>query len=124
MKARIATANLLLDGRVVFLTRTGEWTRDTGNAAYAHDDVAADELLRLARRGQALNIVVDPYLIDVIIDEAGLPSPQKSREIIRVKGPSIQADSGYQAKRGTASPASDTRLHETNPTEGKYHVSL
>ena len=92
----VVTANRLDDGEVVYLTAAGTWSKwlDEGEVALTEERGA--ELLTLAAALVADRQVVDPYLIPVEREEAGL-RPLSQREIIRSKGPSIRLDLGKQA---------------------------
>lgn len=81
-------ASSLVDGWVVFLTGDGDWSRDIGAGALAEDDDQAEALLATARRAEADNRVIDPYLIRVAV-EAGVRRPTEYREYIRAHGPSV-----------------------------------
>lgn len=93
MTDRILTANRLRDGLVVYLAENG-WTDDPAAAAVAPDDAAADTLAARGREAVERNEVADAYLIDV-----AYRTPQRWREIIRSRGPTVRGDLGYQAVR-------------------------
>ncbi|HKV16384.1 MAG TPA: DUF2849 domain-containing protein [Reyranella sp.] len=81
---KVASANRLADGMVVFLDDAGQWTERLDRAAIARDKQAADGLLA---RAQAKSFtVVDPFLVAVIEDEAGRIEPLSLREKIRASG--------------------------------------
>jgi hypothetical protein len=82
------TANRLGDGRVVFRTAEGRWTIDLADAAFSPSATEAAPPLAAAERDVALQIVVDPYVIEV--DTTGRsPRPVRLREAIRAFGPTI-----------------------------------
>ena len=88
---QILTANLLSDGLVVFLSKSGAWASSLENALLAHSD---DDVLQLeARGGQAAksNLVVDPYLIEVEKTGAAL-APVEMRERMRARGPGVNLE--------------------------------
>lgn len=85
---QVVTANRLGDGRVVFFTGSRNWSEAVGEACAAHDNDAAAILLAEAGRTVADRVVVDPYLIDVEIEDDGL-RPVRFRERIRAFGPPI-----------------------------------
>jgi len=66
----VASANRLTDGVVVFLDDAGEWTQRLERAAVARDKRAGDILLERAK-AEAFT-VVDPYLVAVSEDDAGV----------------------------------------------------
>ena len=87
----ILTANRLGDGIVVFLDFEGAWNESIAEAVVARDP---DEARALEDRGvydAAHNLVVEPYLIEMR-EESGRLTPIRTRERIRVAGPSILAD--------------------------------
>ena len=59
---RMATANDLLEGDVVYLSSTGDWSRDIRDAALAVNPEAAEALLKRAEGFP--NQVVGPYLVE------------------------------------------------------------
>ncbi|WP_062018109.1 DUF2849 domain-containing protein [Aureimonas sp. AU4] len=91
----IMTANDLLDGEVVFLTRDG-WSFDPRHALVAADAETAGWMEAQGRRAFAENRVVDAYLVEVRLED-GLPVATHFREAIRQKGPTIHPQFGKQA---------------------------
>lgn len=86
--SQAVTANRLGDGRVVFLTASGEWTTRFAEAAFAPSEADAAPALEIANRDVGRQLIVDPYLVDV--DQSGAtPRPSKLREAIRAFGPTI-----------------------------------
>jgi hypothetical protein len=85
---QLIIANKLDDGFVVFLTADGAWSYDVADAALATVEAEAAELLDQARAAERANVVVDPYLIDVRI-ENGRRIPTEYREYIRASGPTV-----------------------------------
>ncbi|NOR20880.1 MAG: DUF2849 domain-containing protein [Xanthomonadales bacterium] len=81
-------ANTLADGFVVFLTEDNSWTNDIAAGALAETDEQAERLLNLAKQAEQANLVIDPYLIPVELDE-GLRKPTEYREYIRAMGPTV-----------------------------------
>jgi len=87
----VLTANRLGDGIVVFLDFEGAWNENIAEAVVARDP---DEARALEDRGAydaAHNLVVEPYLVEMR-EEGGRLTPVRTRERIRVAGPSILAD--------------------------------
>lgn len=82
---KVATANDLFQGDVIYLTDEGTWTRSLSAAAVAITPDAAEELL--ADASQFPGEVVGPYLADVKIKD-GVPVPDHFREAFRTRGPS------------------------------------
>lgn len=87
---QVLTANRLDDGRVVFLTPTGDWSPDLNDACTVSDDDAAQELSAVGALAEAACTVIGPYLIEVIEDEGQLRATV-FREAIRAAGPTVQA---------------------------------
>ncbi|MGI9491846.1 MAG: DUF2849 domain-containing protein [Geminicoccaceae bacterium] len=106
-KPKIVSANDLLEGDVVYLDIAGAWTRHLCEAAIAHSDEAADELLT---QGDQPSNVIGPYLVDVALDDDGLPMPTHFREKFRELGPSNRPDLGRQAEPG--------RQHDRSSCQG------
>lgn len=83
---QIVTANDLFEGDVIYLTASGDWSRDHGEAAVAHDPDQAERLLGVANAQH--DRVVGPYLADATIGPNGRPQPVHFREAFRTRGPS------------------------------------
>ncbi|HTH96937.1 MAG TPA: DUF2849 domain-containing protein [Stellaceae bacterium] len=86
----VVTANRLKDGRVVWLTADQKWVEDFRTAkifvgpeidAGVAEGAAAEKRLE----------VVAAYAVDVDVTEIG-PVPVKTRERVRVLGPSVRTD--------------------------------
>jgi hypothetical protein len=92
----ILVANDLLEGDVVYAV-SGGWTRDPRQALVASDEAAALALEAFGAAEFRQSRVVDPYLVDVIPGDGGLPVPRHYREILRMHGPSVRRDLGKQA---------------------------
>jgi len=92
---QIISANDLLMGDVVYLDGESNWTPLLRNAAVATSEEAANALLVKATPQQ--DKVVGPYLLNVTIDDDGLPFPSHFREKFRDRGPSNRPDLGRQA---------------------------
>ncbi len=82
---KVATANDLLEGDVIYFTPQGDWTRNHGEAALAETPEAAETLLASASRFP--NQVVGVYLADAQVLD-GRPAPVHFREAFRTRGPS------------------------------------
>ena len=92
---RIVSANDLLAGDVIYLARTGGWTRRLDEAAVARDDAEATALLTAAELQP--DVAVGPYLAEVALDGPA-PRPLHYREVFRTRGPSNRPDLGRQAE--------------------------
>jgi hypothetical protein len=97
-KARFhsVTANRLLDGEPVYLTKDNGWSDALADAAIADGKEEGAELLEQGKQGVVDQIVVNPYLFDVDA-EGGAPQPISVREQIRAAGPTVRLDLGKQA---------------------------
>ena len=92
---KVVTANDLLDGDVIYLGHSGDWTRDLHLAALFRDEPSANTALERVT-SDALN-VVGAYLADAKAGAFG-PEPIHFREDFRRRGPSNYAH-GKQADR-------------------------
>ena len=92
----ILIANDLLTGEVLVRTREG-WSPDPREAEIASDDAAAARLQAEAAAAMATQRVVDAYLVDVSLTDAGVPVPNHFRERFKTQGPSHRPDLGKQA---------------------------
>jgi hypothetical protein len=86
MKLEIISANRLSDGRVVYLTRDGDWSESIIDARSAHSTEESAALLAEAERAVDDGIVVSPYLVSMA-DDGGAFTPLRFRERIRLFGP-------------------------------------
>ena len=86
MIGKVATANLLRGGEIVYFTTSGNWSGNFQDAKIVYDDGIS--LLEQATKGEREQIVVSLYLIDVE-DLDGLLSAIGQREIIRAAGPTV-----------------------------------
>ena len=91
---KVATANDLLEGDVIYFTPRGAWSREHSEAALAETPEAADALLERAS--------ADPNAVGVYLADAerrgGAPAPVHFREAFRTRGPSNYFH-GKQAER-------------------------
>lgn len=83
---KIATANDLFDGDVIYFTSDGSWSRQHGEARIAHSEEDAEALLKAAQRFPERTVGV--YLADVTLGSDGRPQPAHFREAFRTRGPS------------------------------------
>jgi hypothetical protein len=105
---KIASANDLLGGQVVYLERNGTWGLDRSLAAVSDDSDELEALIAAAPREPQ---VIDVALIDVALDDGEAPRPTALREIIRDRGPTVRPDLGRQA------------VHDAQQFDGSsYHV--
>ena len=86
---QIVTANHLTEGHSVFLG----WTANHHLARIASSAEQAAALEGEAKRYEDGNLVVGVYLVDIVLDEHGLPEPTHYREKLRVRArPSFWTD--------------------------------
>jgi len=83
-KPVVVTANDLVEGDSVFLASCG-WVRDIRLARIAATAEDAAKLEADGLAGEAQNLVVGPYLVEVSLD-SGRPYPVLRREQIRASG--------------------------------------
>lgn len=88
---QMVLASRLTDGRVVFLAPDGGWVEDIHRGQLAASPVEAEQLLALARKDEAANRVVEPYLVAVRVTD-GDRRPVEWREVIRAAGPTVRTD--------------------------------
>lgn len=84
---QMVIANRLADGFVVFLGEADVWHGWIGDGRVIDDEAEAAAALNVAKRHEAENVVVDPMLIEVVVDDARVPRPVAIRESIRAFGP-------------------------------------
>ncbi|MCB1386514.1 MAG: DUF2849 domain-containing protein [Nitratireductor sp.] len=83
---KIVTANDLLVGDVIYLTRSGAWSRLHEEAHPATSEEQARTMLEHAQKQS--DRIVGPYLADVEIGDDDRPHPVHFREVFRTRGPS------------------------------------
>ncbi|MBG0810295.1 DUF2849 domain-containing protein [Methylosinus sp. H3A] len=96
VRPQILVASDLAEGDVVFLGAEG-WERDLLRAKIAYDAAEAAALDAAGKADVGANRVVDAYLVEVELSEAGAPTPLHFREKFRAAGPSVRRDLGKQA---------------------------
>lgn len=82
---KVVTANALLEGDVVYLTKQGHWTRHHAEADLIEDAATAE--IRLLEAQALAHEVVGPYLADAVRGDNGA-EPIHFREAFRTRGPS------------------------------------
>ena len=81
-------ANRLNDGIVVFFAAGERWVPGIGDGLVMEGEADRERLFATAKAHEARCLVVDPNLIDVVIEPTG-PRPTAIREAIRAFGPTI-----------------------------------
>ena len=100
---KVITANDLLEGDVVYLTKAGDWTRWHEEAHPALTQEQADTMLAHANTQQGR--IVGTYAADARIDEQGKPHPVHFREVFRTRGPSNYQHGKQTERQQTAGMA-------------------
>jgi hypothetical protein len=118
----VLTANRLSDGLVVFLDVDGVWVEGVHGAIVARSPAEAQVLESRAASDTGLNLVVDPYLVEMQ-EVGGKLVPLRFRERVRLGGPSILDDvPGYVEGRNEGrrlEPASRAASHpDSLPVNG------
>lgn len=90
--AQMIIANRLTDGRSVFFRAAGDWVDAFHDGLLINGEPAAADSLAAAKRDEAANLVVEPYLIDVGADRR----PLAWRELIRAEGPTVLTGAGAE----------------------------
>lgn len=98
MTNQIVTANTLAVGHVTYLTKDGGWSGWVDDARISTSEADGAEMLALGKKAVADGLVVDPYLIDIVLEGAKI-KPVRWREEIRAKGPPVHPQFGKQAER-------------------------
>jgi hypothetical protein len=106
---QMVIANRLADGFVVFLGASDAWHRRIGDGRVLQGEAEAEAALEVAKRHEAENVVVEPTLIEVTVDEAGEPHPVEIREAIRAFGPTIGGATGGQDHPDPVGPEAGRR---------------
>jgi hypothetical protein len=85
---KVVSANRLADGVVVYIGRDGSWLEKLGQARVFASKEDAEVGLSAARDDAKRNLVVEPCIVEVAEDAAGL-NAVTLREAIRAFGPTI-----------------------------------
>jgi Protein of unknown function (DUF2849) len=86
---KIISANRLADGIVVYAGYAGAWVERLNEALVFSGKEEAEAGLTLAQGDVARNLIVEPFVVDVTRDAAGL-RPSTLRDSIRAHGPTIE----------------------------------
>ncbi len=84
-------ASRLVDGRVVFMGADAVWADSIDDGVLLESESDADRLMAEATQAVENCEIVDPYLIEVLL-ENGERRPAEVREAIRAFGPSVRTD--------------------------------
>jgi hypothetical protein len=85
---KVVTANRLIDGVVIFVGPGRGWVTDIAAAEVFVDGPELDAALAFGAEEVKARKLVDPYAVDVRIED-GKPVPERLRELIRARGPSV-----------------------------------
>ncbi|WP_293863547.1 DUF2849 domain-containing protein [uncultured Alsobacter sp.] len=96
----VISANDAGDGRTVYRTADSRWTRDIAEARIETSQAGAEALLAICTADSAVR-VVDPYLVEVVIQD-GHVRPVRYRELIRVEGPTVDPLTDLLSSRDAA----------------------
>jgi hypothetical protein len=114
---RAITANRLADGEVVFW-KAGRWVDRFAQAQVFDDDAAAEAEIP---KSVQPTYVVEPYVIDLVRDEAGL-APVSYRERIRCLGPTNHPQHGKQAEGDAGEIAALVGAHGAARSVGRVNL--
>ena len=95
------TANLLGNGRVVFLDEAGGWVQALAEARLAADGPELDAALAIARAATEARVVVAPYASDGA-SGADAPGPGRRRARSRAGGPTVDYGADEARRLGAA----------------------
>ena len=84
-------ASRLVDGRVVFMDAKAGWPASIDDGVLLDTEEETERLLVIAEKAVQDCEIVDPYPIDVVV-ENGERRPAEVREAIRAFGPSVRTD--------------------------------
>ena len=96
---KVVSANRLADGIVVYVGATGAWVETIAAAAPLDTAEAVEAALVVGRADEAVNLIVDPFVVDVVRAGDELRA-LTLRDRIRAEGPTIQY--GAPAPQGAA----------------------
>lgn len=99
---KMITANELRDGYVVFLGPNGSWVRSVEAGQLLAEGPELDQAKAYAQAQHDARVVVEPYVIDIVVKD-GVPVPERLKERIRAKGPTVDYGKDEVARLGRAS---------------------
>lgn len=92
---QILIANRLNDGRVVWLSETGNWTGPSTPPLTLQDSPSLQKALARAHQEETNNNIIGPVAVAVSDDLEPLLPKYK----IILSGPTVRSDLGYQAEK-------------------------
>jgi len=99
---QVVTANRLVDGAVVYLTATGEWSIALRDSALWRTQEEADIALQASEVAVTARIVVGPYLFEVTETPEGLQAISARERIRADRKPTFEPDVGSWTGRISA----------------------
>lgn len=91
---QILIANRLSDGRVVWLSETGDWTEPSTSPLVLQDSPNLQMALSSAFKDEENNLIVSP--IAIVVSDDLVPELRKYQIVLH--GPTVRSDLGYQAE--------------------------
>ena len=95
--SHVISANRLIDGLLVFMSKDGSWVEPFQAAAVYEDKAGLELALAKAQQDVATNRVVEVTPFEVTL-KSGILSAVTLRDVIRTRGPSVRPDHGKQAE--------------------------
>ncbi|HEY1736487.1 MAG TPA: DUF2849 domain-containing protein [Methylovirgula sp.] len=86
---QVLSANRLRDGIIVYLSPSGDWRPQIGEAALFSSKEASEAALAKAHAAVAANLVIDPLIVDVTESPKGRTA-LSLRNSIRALGPTVK----------------------------------
>jgi hypothetical protein len=125
---KIISANRLADGIVVYAGHAGSWVERLNEALVFSSKEEAEAGLILAQGDVARNLIVEPFVVDVTQDAAGL-RPATLRDSIRAHGPTIEflprrpalSPSAIPPRKNPGAPIARQRLRAANLAEAQIY---
>ncbi len=109
---KVISANRLADGVVVYAGRDGSWSEQLGQAEIFASKAEAEAGLLVAQNDTKRNLVVEPVVVEVTEDAAGLRAVTL-REAIRARGPTIDFLPRTRAFAHGADPPQENTAKQT-----------
>jgi hypothetical protein len=85
---KVISANRLADGIVVYAAPDGSWRTALDAAQIFEGEAEARDGLRAAQADAKRNLILDPFVVEVVRDDGGLRAATL-RDAIRAQGPTI-----------------------------------
>jgi hypothetical protein len=95
---KIVSANRLNDGTVVYMGLGGAWMTRIADASRLESAEAVEAALVAARADEALNLIIDAFVVDAIVEAEGVRATTL-RDRIRADGPTIAYGAPAESSR-------------------------